>query len=123
MTQGIYDREKVTLHIARLKKGGSNFEIDVDFDAAINFKQGKADIGDALKAEKIFSDAKKGMLASETQMKQLFETSEPLDKAGAYAFQGKGRFLISKFSGEEDNIIGLPRKKLKAMLLKIVGTG
>jgi len=79
--QGFFDKEKTQMHIARLKKGGQNFEIDINFDDAIKFKEGKANIKDALKAENIFSDAKKGMLASETQMKQLFETSEPLEVA------------------------------------------
>lgn len=79
--QVFFDKERVKMHIASIKKGGQNFEIDVDFDAAIKFKEGKADVKDALKAEKIFSDARKGMLASETQMKQLFGTSEPLEVA------------------------------------------
>lgn len=81
MAQVSFDKEKITMHIASLKKGGQNFEIDVDFEAAIRFKEGKADIKDALKTEQIFSDAKKGMLASETQMEQLFETSDPLEVA------------------------------------------
>ncbi|MFH1287274.1 MAG: Maf family protein [bacterium] len=51
---------------------------------------------------------------------EYINTSEPMDKAGAYALQGKGQFLVSKFSGQEDNIIGLPRKKLKSMLNKMI---
>ena len=73
--------ENENFHIARLKKGGQNFEIDVDFDAAMKYKEGKADIKDVLKVQSIFSDLKKGMLASETQMKQLFETDDPLEVA------------------------------------------
>ena len=76
------EKERISIHVARLKKGGANFEIDIDFDAAMKFKEGKADIKDVLKAEKIFSDAKKGMEASETQMKQLFETSDPPARGG-----------------------------------------
>jgi septum formation protein len=33
---------------------------------------------------------------------------EPLDKAGAYAFQGAGRALVSTVIGSADNVIGLP---------------
>ncbi|MDD5774156.1 MAG: Maf family protein [bacterium] len=51
---------------------------------------------------------------------EYIKTSEPADKAGAYALQGKGRLLISKISGPEDNIIGLPREKLKNMLSKFI---
>ncbi|MEW6086918.1 MAG: Maf family protein [bacterium] len=50
---------------------------------------------------------------------EYIKTSEPMDKAGAYALQGRGKYLISKFSGPEDNIIGLPRTKLKNMLEKL----
>lgn len=76
-----FDREKTLRHIAKLKKGGANFEISINFDEAIKYKQGKADIMDVLTVQKIFSDVKKGLVASETQMKQLFGTSEPLEVA------------------------------------------
>ncbi len=39
-------------------------------------------------------------------------TGEPLDKAGAYAAQGKGRELIEKITGSEKNVIGLPVEEL-----------
>lgn len=51
---------------------------------------------------------------------EYIKTSEPMDKAGAYALQGKGQFLVSKISGPEDNIIGLPREKLNNMLNSIL---
>ena len=57
-------------------------------------------------------------ILSSQMINKYIKTSEPMDKAGAYALQGKGRLLISKISGREDNIIGLPREKLKNMLSK-----
>ncbi len=40
---------------------------------------------------------------------QLYAASgEPLDKAGAYAFQGEGRGFVSAVIGSTDNVIGLP---------------
>ncbi|MBW3015745.1 ribosome assembly factor SBDS [Candidatus Woesearchaeota archaeon] len=77
-----YDKERIHLNLARLKKGGEIFEIDIDPDKAIEFKEGKnVDIKDILKAEKVFSDAKKGLLASEERMKSLFGTDDPIEVA------------------------------------------
>lgn len=44
------------------------------------------------------------------------ETGEPLDKAGAYAIQGKGAFMIASYSGSYSNIVGLPLEELKNLL-------
>ncbi|ADO71168.1 Maf family protein [Stigmatella aurantiaca] len=35
-------------------------------------------------------------------------TGEPLDKAGAYAVQGRGGFLVASLDGSPTNVIGLP---------------
>jgi septum formation protein len=35
-------------------------------------------------------------------------SGEPLDKAGAYALQGLGGFLVERISGSHSNVIGLP---------------
>src|SRR3989338_3195660 len=63
--------------IARLKTHGQNFEILVDCGNALALKEGKdIDMHDILAAMRIFSDAKKGLEASENAMKQIFETSD-----------------------------------------------
>ena len=43
---------------------------------------------------------------------------EPLDKAGAYAVQGAGAFLVETISGSATNVIGLPMTELADMLLQ-----
>ncbi|MFC1801447.1 ribosome assembly factor SBDS [Nanoarchaeota archaeon] len=78
----MYGKERVHLNLARLKKGGSNFEIDVDPDLALKFKQGEnIDIREVVKADKIFFDAQKGQLASEDRMKAVFDTIDPYEIA------------------------------------------
>ena len=41
-----------------------------------------------------------------------------MDKAGAYAIQGKGSFMVRDYSGSHSNIIGLPIDELKILLKK-----
>jgi septum formation protein len=40
------------------------------------------------------------------------KTGEPLDKAGAFAIQGRGAIFIEKISGCHTNVIGLPLHRL-----------
>ncbi len=45
-------------------------------------------------------------------------TGEPFGKAGAYAIQGIGTLLVSKFNGCFFNVIGLPINRLNSILIK-----
>ena len=53
------------------------------------------------------------------EINSYVESGEPMDKAGAYAIQGKGSFLIESYSGSYSNIIGLPMDLLKDLLQKL----
>ncbi len=55
---------------------------------------------------------------SEQELIDYVTTGEPLDKAGAYAFQEKGSFLIDHIEGDLDNAIGLPVNKIELELKK-----
>ncbi|MCR5083434.1 MAG: Maf family protein [Parasporobacterium sp.] len=50
---------------------------------------------------------------SDDELKAYIEGGEPMDKAGAYAIQGEGAFLIERIEGDYLNVVGLPLDKLK----------
>ena len=63
--------------IARLKTHGQDFEVLVDCNNAIALREGKqVDMKDVLAAVKIFTDAKKGLEASEHAMQEIFQTAD-----------------------------------------------
>jgi len=68
--------------IARYKHGGKEFEILVDCDKALEFKEGKeVNIEDVLATRDVYSDTRAAKHASENDLKQVFETDDPLKVA------------------------------------------
>ena len=45
-------------------------------------------------------------------------TGEPLDKAGAYALQGRGRDFVSAVEGAKSTVIGLPLERIVDLLTR-----
>lgn len=85
-----FDKERFSINIARIKKGGDVFEIPIDADLAIEFRKGRSvEIRDVLKSEHVFSDAKKGLRASEHLMQQVFGASDPLKVAEIILKEGE----------------------------------
>lgn len=62
--------------IARIVREGKPFEILIDCEKAVEFKQGKANLDDVLATEDIFESVKKGKRASEHDMIRVFKTSD-----------------------------------------------
>jgi ribosome maturation protein SDO1 len=76
------------IHLARLKKGKDIFEVVVNPDAAMDFRQGKAVLEDALVSDKVYFDAKKALVASEEKLKNLFSTENFHDIAKEIILRG-----------------------------------
>lgn len=51
-------------------------------------------------------------------LRAYVQSGEPMDKAGGYAIQGQGAFLIETVRGSWTNIVGLPLELLVPLLLK-----
>ena len=55
---------------------------------------------------------------SELQIRDYIATGEPMDKAGAYAIQGKFGIYIKEIIGDYYNIVGFPIAEIYAVLLR-----
>ncbi len=53
---------------------------------------------------------------TDEEILNYINTGECFGKAGSYAIQGLGKDLICRYSGELENIIGLPIKEVKEIL-------
>ncbi|MEK6855598.1 MAG: ribosome assembly factor SBDS [Nanoarchaeota archaeon] len=62
--------------LARIKIKGKHFEIQVDLEEALKVKAGKGDIMSALDMPKIYTDLKKGQVASQADLIESFATTD-----------------------------------------------
>jgi len=55
---------------------------------------------------------------SENEVEWYIQTGEPFDKAGAYAIQGMGTFLVRRINGSYSNVVGLPVCEVVEILIR-----
>lgn len=73
-------------------------------------------------ADTVCTDVQIKTLAS-TEIDWYIQTGEPFDKAGAYAIQGIGTFLVKRINGSYTNVVGLPVCEVIEILIreKVIG--
>ncbi len=54
---------------------------------------------------------------TDDEIRRYIETDEPMDKAGAYALQGRGGMFVERIEGSYSNVIGLPMSLVRRMLI------
>lgn len=77
-----------------------------------HFGKGKSD-------KEAVQTAVKVKTLSPTEMEWYVRTGEPFDKAGGYAIQGIGSFMIESIRGSYTNVVGLPLCELIQMLYRL----
>lgn len=55
---------------------------------------------------------------TDQEIEWYIHTGEPFDKAGAYAIQGLGTFLVKRINGSYTNVVGLPVCEVIEFLIK-----
>ncbi|MGD0229241.1 MAG: nucleoside triphosphate pyrophosphatase [Syntrophorhabdales bacterium] len=56
---------------------------------------------------------------TDEEIAKYIDTSEPFDKAGSYAVQGKGGYMVKEIKGSYTNVVGLPICEITEALLSL----
>ena len=56
------------------------------------------------------------MILTEEEQSNYCKTEEPLDKAGAYAIQGRGAVFVESIKGSYSGVVGLPLMETSRLL-------
>jgi septum formation protein len=56
---------------------------------------------------------------TDEEIAKYVSTSEPLDKAGSYAVQGRGGYMVKEIKGSYTNVVGLPICEITDALLSL----
>jgi septum formation protein len=102
-------REEAKRMLGRLS--GKEHRVLTGF-SVLHLERGKRDkeaVQTAVKVKKL----------AQTEMEWYIQTGEPFDKAGGYAVQGIGSFMIESIRGSYTNVVGLPICELIQMLSRL----
>jgi len=80
--------------------------------SVLNVSKGKGERGSVETAVKVKS-------LSPVEMEWYVQTGEPFDKAGAYAIQGIGSFMVESIRGSYTNVVGLPVCEVIELLVRL----
>ena len=58
---------------------------------------------------------------TDEEIRAYVASGEPMDKAGAYGIQGRGRLLVSGIDGDWSNVVGLPVARVVRELEALLG--
>jgi ribosome maturation protein SDO1 len=87
---------KDKLSVARIKRAGITFEVVIEPEKALAFRQKKiADVNDAIRDDKIFTDAKKGLLASEETVLQTLKVATQKEAIECILREGEIQFTTA----------------------------
>jgi septum formation protein len=56
---------------------------------------------------------------TDDEIAKYVDTSEPFDKAGSYAVQGRGGYMVKEIKGSYSNVVGLPICEITEALLSL----
>ena len=79
---------------------------------AIYCKSKNRKYSDTVKTQVLFKNL------TDKEIEWYIHTEEPFDKAGAYAIQGLGTFLVKSINGSYTNVVGLPVCEVIEILIK-----
>lgn len=79
---------------------------------AICCKTKNRKFSETIKTEVLFKNL------TDEEIEWYIHTEEPFDKAGAYAIQGLGTFLVKSINGSYTNVVGLPVCEVVEFLIK-----
>ena len=75
-------------------------------------KEKNRKFSETIKTEVLFKNL------TDPEIEWYIHTTEPFDKAGAYAIQGLGTFLVKRINGSYTNVVGLPVCEVIEFLIK-----